>query len=101
MILKRNLALFFMMFFIFIISAPTIIVSMDKSFDTEIFFDVNEEEEKGGLKLLFEITSQDIESFDLDVLNADRDEYNFKKYSNPHINLIFPPPDSTLTEIRS
>ena len=48
MILKRNLALFFMMFFIFIISAPTIIVSMDKSFDTEIFFDVNEEEEKGG-----------------------------------------------------
>lgn len=96
MIFKRNLALFFMMFFMFIISAPTIIVSMDKSFDTTIFFDVNEEEEKDGVKLLFEITSQDIESFDLDDLNSNRDEYTCKKYSKPHINLIFPPPDYSL-----
>jgi len=96
MIFKRNLALFFMMFFMFIISAPTIIVSMDNSFDTTIFLDVNEEEEKDGVKLLFEITSQDIEYFDLDVLNSDRDEYTFKKYSKPHINLIFPPPDYSL-----
>ena len=85
-----------MMFFMFIISAPTIIVSMDNSFDTTIFLDVNEEEEKDGVKLLFEITSQDIEYFDLDVLNSDRDEYTFKKYSKPHINLIFPPPDYSL-----
>lgn len=97
MILKRNLALFFMMFFMFIISAPTIIVSMDKSFDTTIFFDVNEEEEKDGVKLLFEIASQEIESFDQEILNSERDEYTFKKYSKPHINLIFPPPDASIT----
>lgn len=95
MTLKRNLALFFMMFFMLIISAPTIIISIDSSHDTSILFDFNEEEEKEGVKLLLEYTSQELDYCFFDKNNSDCANYTFKKYTRPHLNLVFPPPDFT------
>lgn len=66
---------------------------MDNSVDTSVFFSINEEEEKEGVKLLFEVISQDLESFFSDQVLAHNHTYTFKKYSKPHLNLIFPPPD--------
>ncbi|WP_299117380.1 hypothetical protein [uncultured Winogradskyella sp.] len=76
-----------------IISAPTVIASLDNSFDTSIFFNINEEEEKEGVKLLLEDVSLDLENYFLDNLKTDSDGYTYKKYSKPHLNLISPPPE--------
>lgn len=66
---------------------------MDNSIDTSIFFSINEEEEKEGVKLLFEISSNDLEGICFDVEGKDIDTYTFSKYSKPHLNLISPPPE--------
>ena len=76
-----------------LISAPTIIMSVDNSVDTSIFFGLNEEEEKEGVKLLFEITSLELENLFLDIENTEVDAYTFGNYPKPHLNLISPPPE--------
>ncbi len=81
----------------FIISAPTIIVSMDNSFDTTIFFDISEEEEKESVKLLFETVSLDLEDVYTDRTDLNSNSYTFKVYSKPHLNLVFPPPEKILS----
>ncbi|WP_299526159.1 hypothetical protein [Winogradskyella sp.] len=85
-----------MILFMCIISAPTIIVSIDKSVDTSILFGLNEEEEKEDFKLLFELSIEDIEKFSSDYLNMNSVGYMSKKYLKPHLNLIFPPPKTKL-----
>ncbi len=94
--LQNKAAIFFAILFMAIISAPLVIVSIDDSIDITFFYGENEEEEKEGLKLLFEITSQDLENCFSD-LNSHRDiGYTFKKYSKPHLNLVLPPPEFIL-----
>ena len=96
MILKKYLALCFMIFFMLINSAPTIIMSMDDSIDSSILLDRGEEEEKEDIKLLFEITSEEWDDTSLDRFNIDIVGYTSKKYLKPHLNLIFPPPERRL-----
>ena len=93
MILKKNIALFFMILFMSMISAPTIIASIDNSFDISIFFNLNEEEEKESVKVLFEVVSLDVEDFFLDQAKTESDGYTSKTYPKPHLNLILPPPE--------
>ncbi|WP_256259910.1 hypothetical protein [Winogradskyella luteola] len=69
---------------------------MDNSFDTTIFFDINEEEEKESVKLLFETASLDLEDFYTDRTDLNSNSYTFKAYSKPHLNLVFPPPEKIL-----
>lgn len=88
---SHKIAMLFAIFFIAIVAAPTLIISMDDNVDVTFFFGENEEEE--NLKLLFEITTTDSENQIL-VKNSDnRDSYTFKNYPKPHLNLISPPPE--------
>lgn len=66
---------------------------MDDTIDVTCFYGINEEEENGSFKLLFELTSQNNESSFLDSKNADKVAYIFKTYAKPHLNQIFPPPE--------
>ncbi|MBC2844081.1 hypothetical protein [Winogradskyella flava] len=97
MIQKKTIALFFIVFFMAITSAPTIISSIDNSIDTAVLFGFGEEEEeKEDAKLLFEIVFQDLENFISDSGKMDSDTYTYKQYLKPHLNIIFPPPEIIL-----
>lgn len=93
MILKKNIALCFVILFTFIISAPTIIVSCDDSADISAFFGMNEEEQE-DIKLLFNQTLEESEDAILDVTNADYIGYTSNKYHKPFLDLISHPPES-------
>jgi len=96
MIQKKTIALFFIVFFMAITSAPTIISSIDSSIDTVVLFGFGEEEEKEDAKLLFEVDFQDLENFISDSDKIDSDTYTYKQYLKPHLNIIFPPPEIIL-----
>lgn len=96
MTLKKNLALFFMIFFMLINSAPTIIISLDNSIDTSILMGLGEEEEKEDMKLLIELTSEEPEDTSVEHFNLVDVDYTSKTYIKPHLNLIFPPPEQRL-----
>ena len=96
MTLKKNLALFFMIFFMLINSAPTILLSIDNSIDSSTIMGLGEEEEKEDIKLLFEFPSNDIEETTVKLVNLIDVDHTSKTYIKPHLNLIFPPPESSL-----
>jgi hypothetical protein len=90
---KHKTAVFFTIFFMGIITAPTIISSMDDTVDISSFYGIGEEEESESFKLLFENTSEVSEnSFIIDT-DAHLVAYTYKKYPKPHLNLISPPPE--------
>lgn len=88
---SHKIAMLFAIFFIAIVAAPTLIISMDDNVDVTFFFGENEEEE--NLKLLFEITTTDSENQILAKTSDNKDRYTFKNYPKPHLNLISPPPE--------
>ncbi|WP_243473595.1 hypothetical protein [Winogradskyella sp. MH6] len=96
MILKRTIALCFVILFTLIISAPTIIVSCDDSADISSFFGMNEEEEQEDIKLLFDQNIEELEDFSLDTSIVELIWYTSNKYHKPHLNLISPPPEKHL-----
>ncbi len=94
---KNIVSIFFSIVFMVSISAPTVIYIMDDSVDISLLLTSNDDEEKEG-----EI-SNDKEVLFLESLNNEvhfsskKAENNlvyfFKKYTKPHLNLIFPPPE--------
>ena len=72
MILKRTIALLFVMLFTLMICAPTIIISCDDSADISAFFGMNEEEE--DTKVLFDKSPEELEDISIDI-NIDMDTY--------------------------
>lgn len=90
---KYNLSVFFILLFVVIISAPSIILSFDNSVDVTTFYSINEEEENQHFKLDFKKNAEDygvfVDSQSMHLCIA----YPFKTYSNPNLNLISPPPD--------
>lgn len=90
---KYRSAVFFTILLMALISAPTIIISLDDSADVTCFYSITEEEENENLKLVFENTDQELASFLEDEVNTDLIGYTFKTYPKPHLNLISPPPD--------
>jgi len=93
--LQKKSAIFFVILFMTMLSAPTLIISIDDSTDVTFFYGDNEEEEKESFKILFEITPQIAEDSFIDCTNEDNDGYTFKTYPKPHLNLISPPPEFT------
>ena len=91
--ISKKAAIFFTILFMAIISAPSIIMSIDNSIDITLLCGENEEEEKENLKLLFEITNLNSESHFLDKDDDNNIGYEFKAYPKPHLNLILPPPE--------
>jgi hypothetical protein len=90
---KYRIAIFFTILFVALLSAPTIILSFDSSVDVSSFYNINEEEENENLKLLFKDVLDDSEFFILTYTDLSLVRYPFKSYSNPHLNLIIPPPE--------
>lgn len=96
---KKVIAIFFSTLFLALITVPSVIVALNDSFDTSIFYSVNEEEESGKYKNVlspFSLQNQDgISSFF--ISEHSNFTYHFKNYRKPHLNLISPPPEhSTL-----
>jgi len=83
--------MFFAMFFIAIVAAPSVIISIDEKVDISLFFGENEEEE--NLKLLFDISSEESKSHFSIKYNKSLDFYTFKNYKRPSINFVSPPPE--------
>lgn len=78
-----------------LITAPTIVVAIDDTFDTSVFYSITEEEESGKFKNLispFSLQNNDITS-NFEMQNHQFFTYRFKNYSKPHLNLISPPPE--------
>lgn len=96
MILRRTIALCFVILFTMIISAPTIIVSCDDSADISAFFGMNEEEEQEDMKLLFDQMLEEYEDFSVEASKVEHINYTSNKYHKPHLNLISPPPEKRL-----
>lgn len=90
---KKYIMFFFVIFFITIITAPSIILTIDDTADIAVFYGENEEEEKEGFKLLFDFFNQEPDSNLAFEYTLDSDMYFFKTYVVPHRNLISPPPD--------
>lgn len=95
MILKRTIALLFVMLFTLMICAPIIIISCDDSADISAFFGMNEEEE--DTKVLFDKSPEELEYVSIDIYKKEYIGYTAKKYYIPHLNLISPPPERHLT----
>ena len=91
--LKKYIALFFAICFLSMITAPTIINSIDKSVDVSIFFSFGEEDDNEVFKLTFE---NDYSEIDFDYSkNTDlrKNIHQINHYQKPFLNLVSPPPD--------
>ena len=93
---KYNVAIFFTVFFMAIIAAPSIIVSLDDSIDVASFYSLNEEEESEEFKLVLDNSDKSFESHVIDVNSEMFFEYSPLRYPKPHLNLVLPPPEITI-----
>jgi hypothetical protein len=94
---KNTIAIFFIILFLGLITAPSILVAIDDSNDVSVFYSLAEEEEKGNeTNKHIEIAFSIINDAELDFVSTDIENnqgYYFKKYPKPHLNLISPPPE--------
>lgn len=95
MILKKLTASFIVMLFLSIISAPTIITSIDNSIDISMFYGLGEEEESENFKILIENHITNVENTDYSLLENDNIDFKDGLYNKPFINIISPPPEVT------
>jgi len=94
---KNRIAVFFAIFFMVIVSAPMILVSIDDSVDISCFYGIGEEEEESkNLKLLYDNNFEQIEDLLAIKSNTLVIGYTFKTYPKPQLNLIVPPPEFIL-----
>ena len=92
--IKHRTAIFFVILFMAIISAPTVIVSLDNTIDISSFYGIGEEEEESeSFKLLIEKSLNETEVSFTSVKTTSGICYRFKTYPKPHLNLISPPPE--------
>ena len=92
---KRIISLFFTGLFLGLIATPSVIVILDDSIDTSIFYSITEEEESGKAKNIlspFSLHTNDVSSDFLPRINRFF-SYRFNNYPKPHLNLISPPPE--------
>ena len=97
---KKFIAVFLTILFMAIVSAPSIIVSVDDSVDVSILFGCTEEEEKENeSEKTFELVIDELKNHSaiLDFLNEQSQlSYRFNIYPKPHLNLVSPPPEHKL-----
>ena len=99
---KTCFAFFFFSLFVFIITAPTIIVTIDKSIDISYFYSITEEEEesndgKKNTELDVFVTENilDLKSLFFSIKDTDI-RYAFKIYTTPNLCSTSPPPEFIL-----
>lgn len=97
--MKKNLlASFFLILFLSLISAPTVITAIDENADVSLFYSIAEEEENSGASKIKELKllhSNILLSLELVFSSKGEDNlvYTFKAYAKPQLNLVFPPPE--------
>jgi len=92
---KKIISLFLSIIFLGLITAPSIIAVLDENVDISILYSVSEEEEENkNLKIVVSTVKENTETLTLKEDNLTLG-YLFKVYSNPHLNLISPPPEQT------
>ena len=91
--INHSIAIILTVLFLVIVSAPTIITSIDSSVDISSFFGINEEEESEEFKIV--LNFEDIDNLDssLKLFNTIKSAYSVQNYPKPHLNLISPPPE--------
>lgn len=94
---KNRIATFFVVLFMSILAAPTIIASIDNTIDISSFYCIEEEEGEGkNFKLFLENSITPIDKFFAIKTNISLMGYPYKTYAKPHLNLISPPPEFIL-----
>lgn len=92
---KNAIATLFIVLFMAIIAAPSILVALDDTIDTSIFFSINEEEEENGeiknIKVFFSLQPNNYCLFQ-DLKKLQYLGNRCKYYPKPYLNLISPPP---------
>ena len=97
--MKQKLsAIFFLMIFSALITAPTFVMVIDDSIDISCLYSINEEEEEKGHEVtkegkVFYYESMKIIDYVKGFDKKKKHVYFSKKYPKPHLNLIFPPPE--------
>ena len=94
---KKTVSYFFLILFTLFIAAPTIISVIEKSFDTSIFYSVNEEENKVNetLKTL-EIKLTDHYKYCISFFDLEKEKsYTsyLKNYTPHYLECLSPPPE--------
>jgi hypothetical protein len=94
---KNRIAIFFIILFMALITAPSIIVAIDDSIDVSMVFSTSKEEEKGNEKhldidVLFSIEKNNVVNLGF-IFIENNFEYYYKKYPKTHLNIISPPPE--------
>lgn len=94
---KKAVSIFFTVLFLGIISAPSIIASIDDSIDISILFSLcEEEEETKNLELVVSENEEDL-NFLYTAIEYNISGYRYNNYPKPHLNLISPPPDYNIS----
>lgn len=89
---KNAIAIFFTMLLMALMSAPSIIIALDDTADTSMFYSLSEEEEASKIKP--KANEGFIVTEHLWILGSlDGIVYFLKKYPKPYLYLISPPPE--------
>ena len=91
--LQHKVSIFFLVLFLAIVMAPTIIMTIDGTVEISAFYGIGEEEESETLNLVFDNSQNLFEETSLKDFNSYNGYYNDTLYAKPHINLISPPPE--------
>ncbi|HNU58641.1 MAG TPA: hypothetical protein PKI08_01675 [Aquaticitalea sp.] len=79
------------------IAAPTIISVVERSFDTSIFYSVNEEESKSGETLkIFETKLLPYNDYDISLMDIEKEKSfnsHLKNYTPSILECLSPPPE--------
>ena len=89
---KKAIAYFFSIVFMAFIMAPTVIVALDKSIDTSIFYSLAEGENNHVITPLFS-EQNNFSAFVSESTNEKLFASAYIDYSKPHLNLVSPPPE--------
>jgi len=96
--LKQISSIFFITLFFATIIAPSVLAFVDVTIDVSFLIDASEEEEEKvngkNKELEVFVVEENLESdFFLTKKIEDFLGYSYKKYTKPHLNIIFPPPE--------
>lgn len=94
---KKTVSLLFLILFTAFLSAPTLISVIEKSFDTSVFYSVNEEENKANETVkIFEVKILENANSHMSLINSEKEKsYSsyLKNYTPFAIECFSPPPE--------
>lgn len=96
--IQKLTAIFFLMIFAALITAPSVVMAIDDTIDISCFYTINEEEEEKGHEIakegkIFYAESMHLLDYIKGFDKRKQHVYFFKNYPKPHLNLISPPPE--------